>query len=217
MSVSYLVFRLEGSVLGRVYARGMGGNLLNLVKRHAAEFVKWPDHRVAQALPIALALKSPTLGKWDDTFTKLAGGSSPPFPFPTGNAYYAWASSHTVLGDIRIPFLAINSADDPIVQVYPTDTDNGWVTLALTPGGGHLGWFEAGEDGKVMRWVRKPVLEWLRATGEDLVNDLKRGHALSEKDGFLMQEGRDDVGCKVVSVGDLEIGVQGEGGLIQGL
>jgi len=193
----------------------MGGNLMNVTRSHEAEFSKWPEHRVAQALPIALALKSPTLGKWDDTFTRISGGSSPPFPFPTGEAYYEWASSHKVLGGIRVPYLAINSADDPIVQVYPTDTDNGWVTLAITPGGGHLGWFEA-ENGKVMRWVRKPVLEWLRAAGEDLVHDLGRGHALAEKDGFLAEKGRDDLGCKVVDVGELVITEQ-EGGVIQGL
>ena len=27
-----------------------------------------------------------------------------------------WASSHKVLPDIRVPFLAVNAADDPIVQ-----------------------------------------------------------------------------------------------------
>jgi len=188
--------------------------MYNTVKSHEAEIVQWPDSNAAKALPIALALKNPTLGKWDDTFTKVAGGSSPPFPFPTAEAYYAWASSHTVLGDIRVPFLAINAVDDPIVSIYPTDTENGWVALALTPGGGHLGWFEV-EDGKVMRWIRKPVLEWLRATGEDLVHDFSRGHLLTEKDGFLSEEGRDYLGCKVIDKADLDIKAQGQ--VLQGL
>lgn len=45
----------------------------------------------------------------------------------------------TQLDAIRIPFLALNSDDDPIAQCAPEDYDrNEWFTLVVTRGGGHM-------------------------------------------------------------------------------
>jgi hypothetical protein len=103
--------------------------------------------------------------------TSIIGGASPIFPHPSVNDFYKWASCHNDIERVRVPLLAINSDDDPIVQEIPYDqvekNEGGWVALVVTKGGGHLGWFE-GHDGKI-RWINKPVIEWLRAMAEEVV------------------------------------------------
>ena len=71
--------------------------------------------------------------------------------------------------------------------------------------------------GTLERWIRKPVVEWIRAVGEDMVVDTGRGRPLHEVDGFLKEVGRDDIGCKEVEGGGHVVGVEGEGGLLAGL
>ena len=156
---------------------------------------------------------------FDEAVTRVVGGSSPPFPFTSAQDYYTAGSSHTMLGDIRVPFLAVSAGDDPIASIPPVGmTDNGWVAIAVTRGGGHLGWFEAGKTfGQVERWIRRPVVEWIRAIGEDLLVQGQRGRPLHEVDGFLKEVGRDDIGCKEVEGGGHVVGVEGEGGLLAGL
>ncbi|KAJ3543367.1 hypothetical protein NM688_g5859 [Phlebia brevispora] len=215
--------RLKASWFHRqVYSKGMGANLKALAQRHLATFEAFPDTEVTKALPGLLQQSQTTLGQFDETITRLAGGSSPPFPFPTANDYYVWASSHVVLPDIKVPFLAINSDDDPIVSVLPvhagTSTLSPWVVFAVTKGGGHLGWFEEGSvPGHPRRWYRRPVLEWLHAMGSDMLSAGRKGKPLREVDGFIMEEGRDDIGCKVIEGGGHVVGVEGEGGLLAGL
>ena len=218
--INTLASRLESSFLGRmIYSKGMGGNLLRLAKQHSAALSQEPEHRVAKALWKTLELKSPTLEKFDDTFTRVAGGSAPTFPFATANDYYAWASSHKVVVDIKVPFLAINAADDPVVRDVPMDAGgNGWAVMALTPGGGHLGWFETvGNSGEVARWVKRPVLEWMRVVGEEIVHDLSNGKPVHEVDGYLKYEERDDLGCKEIDGGGVLVVQQSSSGMMQGL
>jgi predicted alpha/beta-fold hydrolase len=73
------------------------------------------DHPVTKALPSTLALRYPRMREFDATFTKNVGGTEPPFPFPTVEEYYRWASRDRSVKDIKVPFLAISSADDPAV------------------------------------------------------------------------------------------------------
>jgi len=199
----------------------MGNNLRSLVKKHLKVLIQDPEHTAAKAAAAVLSLKNPTLEKFDDTFTKIAGGPSPHFPFPDAKAYYAWGSSHHMLQHITVPFLAINAGDDPIVKHIPMDgSGNGFVVMELTKGGGHLGWFQAG-PGYVDRWTTKPVLEWLKLLGQDVVYDPKsRGRPLLVgDDGFLREEGRDHLGCKEIEGGGLINGNYniGESGMLQGL
>jgi len=189
------------------------------MKRHLNALIADPNHHVAKAANEALKLKNPTLEKFDDTFTRIAGGPSPHFPFEDADAYYVWGSSHKVVGQIKVPFLAINSADDPVVRHVPMDgAGNGLVAMELTKGGGHLGWFQAG-PGYVDRWTTKPVLEWLKLVGKDLVHDPKpKGLPLFvDEDGFLRERGREVYGCKVIEGGGLIDGNGGEDGMLQGL
>lgn len=214
------LIRLENHWLHRsVYSKAMAQNLQRLIRRHSSALSGFTGHPISQAVHDALALKSPTLVQFDDTVTRLAGGSSPPFPFPTARDYYTWAASHKVLPEIRIPFLAISSEDDPVVKLIPVDAGgNGWVALAVTKKGGHLGWFEAdGGFGQVNRWVRRPVVEWIRAACEDLVPEERDLKALHIQNGFIKEVGRDEIGCREVAGGGHIVGVEGEEGLLAGL
>jgi predicted alpha/beta-fold hydrolase len=209
-------------LLGKhVYSKAMGGNLLNLLKRHVKALRQDPAHRVAKAVPATLSLVNPTLEKFDDTFTRVAGGSAPTFPFATAMDYYVWASSHKVVKDIKVPFLAINAADDPVVREAPMDgAGNGLVVMVLTHAGGHLGWFEAGQGHwEVNRWYKKPVLEWLQLAGEDVIYDgnTKGPPLYVHENGFLKEEGRDELGCKEIEGGGIIDGSAGEEGMLQGL
>jgi len=168
--------------------------------------MKFPDSRLAQCLPELFSRKDLTLTQFDDFITVHAGGTSPPFPFENAREYYKYAASHKVLGDVRIPFLAVNSDDDPVVKHIPTDeTDNEWVTLVVTRGGGHLGWFES-TGKKVRRWIRRPVLEWLRATAEKIEVPRREVRSIEVVDGWLAESGREYLGCRD----------GGEGGKIEG-
>jgi len=199
----------------------MGSNLQNIIRKHASSLLGFTDHPVSRAVAPTLALKKPPIRTFDQHMTRLIGGSSPPFPLPSAMHYYEWASSHNSLPGIRVPFLAINAADDPIVQAEsPLDVGgNGWVVIAVTERGGHLGWFESAPHGRfaVRRWVTKPIVEWLRAVGEDMVVPFREGKVVREIDGFLKEEGRDDIGCMEIEGGGHVVGIQGEGGLLAGL
>jgi hypothetical protein len=227
--ISFIIYYLSQRVFSlslldsftgkHIYSKGMGGNMIRLVKKHLNSLVKDPEHHVAKATEEAPKLNNPTLAKFDDTFTRIAGGTAPHFPFRDVDAYYTWGSSHKIVGHVTVPFLAINAADDPVVRYVPMHGGgNGLVVMELTTGGGHLGWFQAG-PGYVDRWTTKPVLEWLKLVGEDIVYDLgPKGHPIFvDSEGFLREKGREDLGCKPIEGGSIIDGNGGEDGMVQGL
>lgn len=68
--------------------------------------------------------------------------------FGTADRYYAECSALRILGDIDIPTLLIQAADDPWVPANAYRS-HGWrlnprLTLLMSPGGGHLGFHAAG-------------------------------------------------------------------------
>ena len=203
----------------------MGRNLQSVLRLHGDALAKFEDHPLAAALDGMLAMSNPYMFEFDDTITKLIGGSAPHFPFKTYRDYYAWARSDNVIQNIRIPFLGLQSSDDPIVHHSPPDcAGNGWVVLGWTRRGGHLGWFEYDSDGQLRRWVRKPVLEWFKAIIDliDLDEDGNiRGRItkpFATVDGFLREEGKEKFGVQeIVGRDEKVIGVEGEGGLLAGL
>ncbi|KAG5643483.1 hypothetical protein DXG03_000871 [Asterophora parasitica] len=210
---------LKSFVGKHIYSKGMGGNLQNLLKRHVKSFEVVPGHMVSEALALTMALKNPTLDQFDDTFTRVAGGSPPTFPFRTAEDYYQWGSSHHVVKDIRVPFLAINAADDPVVRHVPMDGGgNGYVVMELTSSGGHLGWFQTG-DGFIDRWTTKPVLEWLKLNAEDIVLDTNRPtrRLFVDDDGYLREDGTPHLGCKEIDGGGVIDQSGGAEGILQGL
>ena len=197
----------------------MGGNLVNLMKQNADCVLKIPDNPLTPIMIDLFSLKSPKLIDVDSRLTCVAGGSSPPFPFSSAKDYYVWASSHHCLGDIRVPLLAVNAADDPIVRHVPHDVgSNSHVALAITANGGHLGWFESGERwGEVKRWITRPVIEWLAVMGENYVPNVTPPLEIEVVDGWTREVGRPHLGYR--ELGDyVEVpGIEGEGGLLQGL
>lgn len=216
-----------------------------------------PDDRMTPIIEPVLALKNPTFLEVDAIITRTVGGPRPTFPFPTALAYCAYtlftyqkriftvhpltltgqhASSHKHPHKIRVPFLAINAADDPIVAHNPTDETEHSTTcaLAVTPYGGHLGWFTGGGFltglfGRGVppdRWVRAPALEFLRACAEDFVRDewhgMEKGgrDRVVRDDGFVLEKGKEGiVGFKVVEEGIVIRGAEDTtaGDLIAGL
>ena len=213
------VGRLESSFLGyRIYSKAMGKNLLRLLRRHSHVFTKTPDHYASKACEEALKLDNPTLATFDNAFTSVAGGPPPDFPFPNADEYYIYASSHKCLNQVTVPLLTINARDDPVVRYVPTENRNGHVVIVLTGSGGHLGWFQGNSGSEIDRWTTKPVLEWLKVMGEEVVHEPKqRGSSIYvDEEGFLREKGREHLGCKPIEGGGLIDGNSGEG-VLQGL
>jgi hypothetical protein len=199
---------LESTWFNRTaYAKTFGTNLRKVVARHVDSIRQFPDSAFAKALPTLFANPDERLmmREFDQIVSIHCAGSSPPFPFSDEWAYYAHASSHDKLDTIRVPFLALHSDDDPIVSWAPSDYDrNGWVTIVVTHGGGHMGWFQPG--GAENRWSRQPALEWFKATAEDVTLGPRSVRPVEFVDGWLVEVGRDDLGCWEI----------GDGGLIRG-
>lgn len=198
----------------------MGQNLVRLLQSHARALSAFPDSPVTQAMPGMLALSRPLIAEFDERITRLAGGSSPPFPFPSADAYYRWGASDAALPGVRVPLLALNAGDDPIVRALPMPEEaggNGWVAMCVTAGGGHLGWFEAGERwGEVRRWIRRPVLEWLEAARGIVLED-RSVSKIVERDGWITEEGKEHLGVMPLQGHERVEGAAGEEGMIQGL
>lgn len=125
-----------------------------------------------------------------------------------------------------MPFLAINSADDPIVGYSPGDETTRSVSCALvvTQHGGHLGWFQGGSpigsSPPPDRWIRKPALEWLRACVEDYVpaNEiLQFGADRFVRDGYVVDKAKEKIGFKVVEEGIVFDGTKPANSLSAGL
>jgi len=192
-----------------VYGKFLGSLLVGVVERNEANISKLPDNNPLSALlPELYGMKSPTIYEVDNVLTRRVGGSPPDFPFPSMTEFYGWASCHNVLGNVRVPLLNINARDDPIVGHFPYDVGNSaYTALAMTPGGGHMGWFES--DGSntmwgVRIWYIQSVMEWLRAVGEDLVEPEEPTFLPIEvANGWTREAGLDHLGCMVVP--DVEV------------
>lgn len=212
-------YRLQDEWFTReVYGRALGANVLAMFHRHLEEVKALPkDKRLTPQIPIILGLKKPTLLEIDTNLTRVFGGSNPPFPFKTVDDYLEWSQSFQALRTIRVPFLALNAEDDPVVGYNPTSEaqHSSTCALAITRRGGHLGWFHDAvnpfSSTPPDRWVRIPVLEFLRAAAEDYIPDPglgppSRDEAIVERDGWVLARGRDNVGYKIVGEGELIYG-----------
>ncbi|KAF9011214.1 Alpha/Beta hydrolase protein [Cyathus striatus] len=192
--------------LGRnLYARGMGRNLQALVRKYEKVFRKYPDNPIYKELDATLALRMPMLHEFDDTFSRKVGGEPPLFPMSSVDEYYRWCSTDKQVGKIRVPYLAINSEDDPVVTKVPMDGGgNGLVVMVLTKGGGHLGWFKAQPKSCAERWTTQPILEWLKMMGDEIDYEHIRARAAptyKDESGFIKERGKDGFGCKEIDGG----------------
>lgn len=144
----------------------------------------------------------------DEHLTRFLGGSSPPFPLASAQHYYRWASCYNYVSNIRVPLLAVNALDDPMSPVLPVPIPEqaGYAILAITTrGGGHLGWFEGGRGGgwwKVERWVNDPIIEWIRATAEELVPHTSQAHSevtTTSQNGFTCLDSNPKIAFKEIA------------------
>jgi hypothetical protein len=109
-----------------------------------------------------------------------------------------------------------------MIRIIPADVgENPLVGLMVTPSGGHLGWFES--DGVsllgVKRWTTKPVLEWLKATAEELVGvdgDLPL-QTYVDGEGWLTMKGHEHLGVKLAEEVERIEGAEGQEGILPGL
>lgn len=139
----------ESRIGSRVYSPKLTQNLLRLVKSHEEELTKNEKFRIKYE-SYAANLKSVT--RFDDLFT------GPMFGYRDAEDYYQNSSSYRRLLGIRTPYIAINSADDPIVGYQALHENmfraNPYTTLIRTSIGGHIAWFK---DMKGDRWYTEPA------------------------------------------------------------
>lgn len=165
----------DGWFSSRVYSKALGENLIRMFFRNydAHPEVEWSAEQQQAAHDLReLQEKGPVrLKTVDEVLTRKVGGPQPPFPFASADAYYEYAGSHKLIENMAVPTLGINAFDDPVVHgsALPfTQVQKGsHVQLAVTGGGGHLGWFD-GSFGSKTRWVRIPIAEFLSAGARDL-------------------------------------------------
>ncbi|KKY30117.1 putative embryosis-associated protein emb8 [Diaporthe ampelina] len=151
--------QLQSSLLGKeLYQRVMGTNMKKLILRHRESITQHTklDFEAIQNVTY--------LYEFDREVQCISWG------YPTESAYYRDASSSDSVLAIRIPYLAIQAADDPIAVEkaipYQEFKKNPHTVCLTTSLGGHLAFFEMGGG----RWHAKPVSNFLKhmATKVDL-------------------------------------------------
>ncbi|KAI1339059.1 carboxylesterase-like protein [Xylariaceae sp. FL0016] len=141
---------LKSTLIGHeFYQRHLGNSLRRLASNHKEEIEKYTNVDMSDLFKVTY------LYEFDRTY------QCPTWGYPTEDAYYRDASSVDSLLNVRIPFLGLNSVDDPIAThlalPYAEARHNPYTVLCTTSLGGHLGWFEMGGG----RWHAKPVCNFL--------------------------------------------------------
>ena len=139
--------------LDRIANKGYDRHFVRvLAEQIAAQIQIRPDFA---ALPHPLPR---TLYEFDDRFTAPHGG------YPDAATYYKHASALPHVPSIRTPTLILTAADDPLVPVEMFEEQRAhWpesVRLAITPGGGHLGYVGSGHGDPDSRWLDWRVVEF---------------------------------------------------------
>ena len=107
-----------------MYSRMLAENMAALIRANKDKLAQNP--KLTTALPYLLSLPAPTLWDFDvyyaceekvdiddNTVHDDAG-----LCWRMQGDFYRWASSYTALADVRVPLLAINADDDPIVHAH---------------------------------------------------------------------------------------------------
>jgi predicted alpha/beta-fold hydrolase len=97
---------------------------------------------------------SRSLRDFDDAVTAPLHG------FRDAADYYARSSANAFLGDIRVPTLVLNAANDPFLPAFAlphADDVAAAVTLEITPTGGHVGYVSAHLPGH-LDWLPQRLL-----------------------------------------------------------
>ncbi|ABI57850.1 hydrolase [Alkalilimnicola ehrlichii MLHE-1] len=135
----------------RLYQWAMVRDLKAMLRRKRAAGCAPPQ--------IEAALRVRSLWAFDDRLTAPLHG------FAGAADYYRRCAPEQRLDGIRVPTLMINAADDPFcpaATLPPPGALSPWVRLALSPGGGHLG-FVHGRPWRPRYWLEPTLVERLRA------------------------------------------------------
>ncbi|KAL4244830.1 hypothetical protein ABKN59_001501 [Abortiporus biennis] len=192
----------RGTLINRyVYRNVLGDALRTLIHKHRHAFLSSPHSPIPDAiLEDLFRRRRVSLKEYDEIV------ASRMFRCKNAMDYYEKIGSVKVMENIRVPVLAINSWDDPIIsrECLPIDKvhQNPWIVLAVTHGGGHLGWFESDKkiEGGVGRWYAKPVRQFFSALIELGEPPRPKPRLEIDDDGFVHLEGREDVGFLEVTL-----------------
>ncbi|PBK75236.1 AB-hydrolase YheT [Armillaria solidipes] len=180
---------------GYVSARGIHDSLVRFLTIHfVPTFTQAPFHEALMTATVSR--ESTTLTQFHYHSTRTPNSSVPQaYDFATVKDDATWAAS---LADVRIPLLTLNAKDDPVAYTTPHGVANENVCMVITPGGGHLGWFESWNT----RWVTRPVLQWCKMIVEDFVLERMHGReTYIAEGGFLKEVGQDHIGCMEIEGG----------------
>ncbi|WAQ84408.1 hypothetical protein PtA15_4A861 [Puccinia triticina] len=191
---------LESSFLGRIYSRALASNLRAVMVRHLKLFQGRTSAIDVDAL---FANPGQSLYEFDSIVTRALGR------FSSTEAYYKTQSSTLVVEAVRVPLLAINALDDPIVtpDAVPVESvlENPYLAVLVSKHGGHLGWFEG--LWKPSRMIGRPIIEWLRAMDQ----------AIQQPSSALPRRAGQTAEVEVLSVGKLGHPNASSPGTLQGL
>ena len=142
---------LERGGMNRIYA---GYFLRSLVAK-----VRAKKEILANILDLDAVLASSTIRDFDDAATAKLHG------FAGAEDYYRKSSSSRFIQSVRIPTLLLHSRDDPFLPVAALPLSaieaNPFLTLVLTEGGGHVGFFEGGPPWNPAFWMEEQTASFL--------------------------------------------------------
>ena len=143
--------RAERRGLTRVYA---GYFLRSLLTK-----VRGKKEILANILDLEAVRASATLRDFDDAATAKLHG------FADADDYYRKCSSNQFLQSVRVPTLLLHSLDDPFLPASALPLSaieaNRFLTLVLTEGGGHVGFFEGGTPWNPTFWMEEQSASFL--------------------------------------------------------
>ncbi|BDD04049.1 YheT family hydrolase [Aureibacter tunicatorum] len=106
--------------------------------------VIWKSKGFPKEIDVSRIDEVKSLHDFDDMYT------APMFGFKDAVDYYTKASSYYKLENVKVPFLILNSKNDPMLdgKCYPTDKvgKNPFMYLEMPECGGHVGYCLAGEE-----------------------------------------------------------------------
>lgn len=135
-----------------------------IYQRHFVRNLKKRMRRKARAFPGRFSLKAlpgiSTIREFDEAYT------APHHGFSGASDYYHRVSAIRVVDKIGIPTLIISAANDPFVPPTPfqdaTLLNNPYVTVRLTPDGGHCGFVEERSGTYDGYWAEREIIEFLQ-------------------------------------------------------